>query len=419
MIAGALPARTRWTAVVLTPVAVLIPAMAYLGPLGFGPLLALAGLCLFPLWARRPVGGLHILAFGALVLWGLATYAWSPVAPSTAAGFDYGDVEDLVGLKLLFQLPLYAAVVFAAASLSGPGAQRFVTVLAAWLAVIAAVLTVDALLGVPLYQGLAATFDEPLRPDIAAREVGQGAVVAAVLLWPCALVLNATRFRGLTAALVACAVLAGFFLEQQSAVIAVAMGGLAFLLVLRFGAGAARVLGATAAAVLLAAPWLVGGAARAGVFAEIAPGIPASWEARLNIWTFSTARIAERPLFGWGLDASRTFTPDIPLHPHAMAMQLWLELGGIGAALGALIWWMILDGVARLARRDRAAAAAAAGAAAAYFTIGNLSFGVWQEWWLALGAVAAALCAALAVARAHARMAEPPPPLHPNELQPL
>ncbi|MBW3558719.1 MAG: O-antigen ligase family protein [Proteobacteria bacterium] len=419
MTAAGIPARTRWAAVVLTAVAALIPLMAYLGPLGFGPLLAVAGLCLFPLWAKRPLGRREMLTFGALVLWGLGTYAWSPVAPSSRTGLDYGAIEDLVGLKLVFQLPLYAAVVFAASSLSGSAAERFVTVLATWLGVIAAVLTIDAAVGVPLYQWLTATFDEPLRPDIAAREVGQGTVVAAVLLWPCALVLNRTRLRVLTIALFACAVLGGIVLQQQSAVIAVALGGLGYWLVLRFGAAAVRGLGALSAVVLLAAPWLVQAAAGAGLFAAIARVLPASWEARVSIWTFAAARIAERPIFGWGLDASRSFSPEIPLHPHAMSIQLWLELGAIGAGLGALVWWVTLAGVARLAKHDRPAAGAAVGAAAAYFVIGNLSFGVWQEWWLALGAVAAALCASLAVARAHARMAEAPAPLHPNQLQPL
>jgi hypothetical protein len=44
---------------------------------------------------------------------------------------------------------------------------------------------------------------------------------------------------------------------------------------------------------------------------------------------------------------------------------------------------------------DRLAAAIMAATAAAYLTIGAISFGVWQEWWLALGAFALAVCALL------------------------
>lgn len=40
-------------------------------------------------------------------------------------------------------------------------------------------------------------------------------------------------------------------------------------------------------------------------------------------------------------------------------------------------------------RRDGAMAAAVT---VSYLVIGGLSFGVWQEWWLALGALAAIAC---------------------------
>ncbi len=34
--------------------------------------------------------------------------------------------------------------------------------------------------------------------------------------------------------------------------------------------------------------------------------------------------IADKPLQGWGLDASRMFGPGIVLHPHDAALQVWL-----------------------------------------------------------------------------------------------
>jgi hypothetical protein len=49
-------------------------------------------------------------------------------------------------------------------------------------------------------------------------------------------------------------------------------------------------------------------------------------------------------------------------------------------------------GVVRLCERSRAEAAMAAAALVAYLVIGGLSFGVWQEWWLALGALTLIAC---------------------------
>jgi O-antigen ligase len=119
--------------------------------------------------------------------------------------------------------------------------------------------------------------------------------------------------------------------------------------------------------------------------------LPDSWEQRVGYWTYAMARIADHPWRGWGLDASRMFSPHITLHPHNGALQVWLELGAIGAVLAALIWTFAFRTLARDARSLVAAGAAASGAV--YLFFGLVSFGVWQEWWLALGALVAVVAA--------------------------
>ncbi len=123
---------------------------------------------------------------------------------------------------------------------------------------------------------------------------------------------------------------------------------------------------------------------------------------RLYIWEFTAQRIAEAPVLGWGLDAARripggdTILPQggllMSLHPHNASLQIWLELG----ALGALFWALLLAGLwlgaAGLGRRD--ARAAATGLLLAGLVVAHLSFGIWQTWWLAalvLGGVIFAL----------------------------
>jgi exopolysaccharide production protein ExoQ len=131
---------------------------------------------------------------------------------------------------------------------------------------------------------------------------------------------------------------------------------------------------------------------------------------RLLIWRFGADRVAERPLLGWGMDASReipggktdfnTMLPALhygdrieamPLHPHDAALQWQLELGlpGLVLGLGIVIWtlWQI-GWRARLAPDRRAGALALAAAALA---IGMLSFGIWQSWWLSTLWLTAAL----------------------------
>ncbi len=146
---------------------------------------------------------------------------------------------------------------------------------------------------------------------------------------------------------------------------------------------------------------------------------------RAAIWRFAVDRIAERPLFGWGMDSSRAIPggkspaplvhwlraghptdaqPDdliryledtqpelMPLHPHNVALQWWMELGGIGAVLAALVTWRLGFGVVST-NADRCRPAAGAATLVIAMTLAAASYGAWQSWWLsALGITA--ICA--------------------------
>jgi O-antigen ligase len=244
----------------------------------------------------------------------------------------------------------------------------------------------------------------------------------ALLAWPLLLVLRRAPGGVFAAAvLLIGAVIAPAMLGQSSTVLALAAGGAVFGLGARFGPAALRLVGGALAILLLAMPWLILAADRSGGLAALAPLTPASTEARLEIWALVSAQVVENPLRGWGLDASRLLPPPVSLHPHNGPLQIWYELGAHGAILAALIWWALLDLAARAAKHDRLGGAAAAAAATAYFVIGALSFGVWQEWWLGLGAVTAAVSAAVLVWRRWDRMAHPSgtEQLRPLELQRL
>lgn len=132
---------------------------------------------------------------------------------------------------------------------------------------------------------------------------------------------------------------------------------------------------------------------------------------RFRIWDFVGERIAENPVLGWGMNSSRIIpgggvsTPSplgaatmgtnvLPLHPHNMVLQWWLELGAVGAfVFGGFIAFTAL----RLARGTAGRDAAAAGIAVLAFVslFGLLNYGMWQSWWLASQALVATMMAAL------------------------
>ncbi len=125
---------------------------------------------------------------------------------------------------------------------------------------------------------------------------------------------------------------------------------------------------------------------------------------RFFIWQFAAQRVADRPLLGWGLDASRAipggqeripgFPERLPLHPHNNVMQVWLELGAVGALIAGLaVVWSALRLRAIDVEPDRAIAL---GMAAAMLATALTGWSLWQSWWMAtLWLVAALLIASL------------------------
>jgi len=420
--AQALPARTPWTGAVIAAAFLLTPPVAYGGVLGFAILPAVAALLVWPAWRRRRAPHPVLLILAALWLWAAASYAWSPATPRSL-----GDLESLTALKLLLLLVCGGLFVGAAGGLSGPAARRGLLALAYIAALYALVLTVESFFGEPpLYRWFGGLSGDVADPGKARIHLGQGAVVLSLLVWPLALALRRARGgEGVTAMLLIGAALAPALLNQASGVLALLVGGLVFGLGARLGVTGIRTVGGLTALLVLAAPWLVRALDGAGALQAMKRLAPASTDARLDIWALVAERVAQNPLRGWGLDASRLLPPPVPLHPHNGPLQIWFELGAHGAVLAALVWWVLFDLCARAARQDRAGGAAAAGATAAYFTIGALSFGVWQEWWLGLGAVTAAVCAAMLVMRRWERLALPQGAasgngrLRPMDLQPL
>jgi O-antigen ligase len=73
----------------------------------------------------------------------------------------------------------------------------------------------------------------------------------------------------------------------------------------------------------------------------------------------------------------------LPLHPHNAILQIWLELGlpGIILFVGLCIF-VIMASVNRIYLKFESAAIF--GQFVTILAISNLSFGMWQAWWIAL-----------------------------------
>ena len=389
----------RTTALIAVVFALVLP-LGFAWGLGFPGLVSLAGLFCLPL--LRP-GRTISLAAGllfAIVLWSLASMVWSRASIDPHHLRRFADVAKLTGPKLLLQLLFYGAFVAAARRLNRQGAGLALKVLAVAVVSLSGMILIDALLGARIFMWLSAHLDKPIRPDLARRDLSTGLYVVVVLFW-CVSVELARAGRRIAIAVAAVCLVAGSLVlnEADATRAAFALGALVFIGVRALGPLAIRMLAGATTIYWLGAPVLIFVGERSGLIPSLRTHIGQSWDRRLDIWLFTAARIVEKPWFGWGLDASRTFGGGISLHPHDGAMQVWLELGLVGVLLFAglsLAVWRLID---RISQRDRTTAAALAASAVAYLTIGGLSFGIWQEWWLAIAALAVAAGLSLVRAR--------------------
>lgn len=377
------PTRDRlgvWCGWVLAAAAALTPLFAWLGPLGFALLVALVGLSCIPAVRIGPREAPLAIVLVVLVAWAGLSMLWSPHKPD--------ELEDNTALKLALQLPFYWAA-WGAARRADPDLRRLTLRIFAWgLGLYGVVLLVEAFTGAGIYQALRNAMGDPIRPDLARKNIAQGSFVLA-LLWPVALAggirAGAPPWLALPMA-AGTALLANHFLSDAptlAVVLALAVAGL----VLVWPRSAPKALGLGAALLIVGMPLVILAIRAFGLGQQL----PVSWAQRVGYWGYALDRLAEHPWRGWGLDASRAFSPHIQLHPHNGPLQLWLELGLLGAATAALVWVFAFR---RLARDERSlVAAGTAASAAVYVFFGAISFGVWQEWWLALGALTAVIAA--------------------------
>ncbi len=221
--------------------------------------------------------------------------------------------------------------------------------------------------------------------------VSRGSVFMALMMWPALLAFRALDQRAGMAGVCVAAVVIAMLTDHGATRAAVAMGLLVLAFVYWLGRPAVLLIGGLFMTVILSAPLL-----------PLGPLSPQSWHSgaewlklsalhRLYIWHYVAERVWERPLFGWGFDASRhmpdrnALTPiDVPsltLHPHSMALQIWLEQGAVGAFAATVVMALVVRQIAR-PDVDRLTQATAAAALCAGFLVASLSFGIWQSWWV-------------------------------------
>tara|TARA_R110002126_G_scaffold47512_2_gene133064 strand:- start:1940 stop:3166 length:1227 start_codon:yes stop_codon:yes gene_type:complete len=210
-----------------------------------------------------------------------------------------------------------------------------------------------------------------------------------IMLWPAVVILTDRRPVYGIATVIGCLGLFATF-QTGAATAAVAVGIVVFAGIYAAPRIIGPLTGALLGASVLLAPTIEHMLPQPkAMFEEL--GLPRSAYHRLLIWQFASQKIAERPVLGWGFNTSRAIPGGkenldvseaaLPLHPHNAALQWRLELGILGALLGAGLFVVAAE-CARRYGRNRIAQAAGTATVASAYCIAMLSFGAWQSWWL-------------------------------------
>ena len=224
-----------------------------------------------------------------------------------------------------------------------------------------------------------------------------------VFLFPLAAIALSSGKRALAAGILAAAAGTILYVSVSSAAVAAALGLTGALLYLLTGKRALQAASLAVILVSLAMPLLPGQFPPVGDQYAESDLIPSSANHRFRTWQFTAERIAEKPLLGWGMDSARHVPGGevdvpvwyhyddgrveqyverlMPLHPHNWFLQIWVELGAVGAFLMTAIIVLALHWIGSVGR-SRAQTALLFGQAIAIISTASLSFGAWQNWWL-------------------------------------
>lgn len=389
-----------------------------------------AGLALAVLW-RRPARAIAELSMPAQVL---AFYGFAGFALVSSAWS--ADVRESLTKPLYLMLLIggvHATAVLVARSGAGQLAEvrkALLAVLLVGIALTAVESATDQLISRKIYTAFPSlrkgleehvSMVDGVATRISETNIKRRVGTFTLLLAPAALLIlqlvPPLRRRAALAAFAAVAAVMIYSSPHQSSWVAGALGGCVLALSCYSRRAVSRFLQAGFLAWTLLAIPLVWAAHKAEL--HKASWVPNSARHRVVIWNTTANEALNAPFIGVGANATRkifedreavspaterddgTYIKGLTRHAHNAYVQIWYELGAVGALLLALAGVMAIRAIPRLPNPAQPFAYAQFAATAAVM---SSSYGIWQIWFLASMAIAAA--ALLVAAQAPSTAAE-------------
>ncbi len=382
------------TAVLFTPMAVLLAK-------GIAPLFALAAVAILVLGILRDrsvrlLPGPVTLSLATMAGWALLTWFWSITPGETLK----------TGVSLAATFLGGAVLAAAGAGLGGREKDVFRNGIllggAIGFPLIAFEFATDAWLTQFLY-GLAGKMIFMI--DVGHISVlNPGMAAMALYFWPWAWAMRLGYSASVSGVAIAAAIGLILWSNADAVILGFIAGAVVFAAALVLARRMPLIMAAVICVGVLTAPAMPGLLPDPVKSASYTSWLSNSGLHRLYIWQNTVKYIKKKPILGGGFDTARAlYGPEdreivrfakkiggvayqvkyepIPLHPHNGVLQVWLEMG----ALGALILMALLLSVLRAIHRfveGTVNRAAALGLFTTGLTIASISFGAWQSWWM-------------------------------------
>lgn len=331
---------------------------------------------------------------GALMLWAIVR---SGVAELVSQGVPFAEAYAREG-EYVHAPPLMIlccfTVILAAYSLTLAQSTRVFRFYAWGLLGLSVVLLLNAVMN---FQGLIWLLENVFggRTERAYIKVSNANCVLLMLFWPIVMYARQARKPMLIIGPVVAIPMVAIMADTNMHLIALIVSALTFWIAAKWPQIWAQkgVLPQRALAVLMAFgvvifPALIWLGQVTGFFTQYKDNLPASWAARVDIWSFSLQKALEKPWFGWGYESARLFPDDIQVHTHNMSMQAFMELGVPGLILLAALWFAVswrLDKAPVPTAPDEAqlrtlALPYALATIMTVYIVYTTSYGLWRSW---------------------------------------
>ncbi|RKQ94209.1 O-antigen ligase family protein [Maricaulis maris] len=360
------------------------------GSLMIAPWVSLLAVFAFPVHGRfwrpeRPPWALF--GVGVFLAWALVSFSWSP----------HDDARQLWRTGL--GVPLYILFAVRVGQLDGPWRRRAETALLFGVIALGLFLLSETLFdgaatrGFKLAEENGAVHGEFGVEILVNRSLGHAAVPLLLMSMPAALITWREGGPAIGVGILVLAAIAAFSFDTEVNTVAFVFGLVAAGLTALWPRTMLACLFGLLAGAVIVLPLILPG------LIDVMPdswraALPASFEWRLQIWSYTGDLIREQPWFGYGLDASRPLNGEaevfalgslhnveaLPMHPHNATLHVWLETGAVGAALLAGVLVALGGRIAAAPQLSRLQAIAVAWITVVYVSLIVFSYGVWQEW---------------------------------------